>query len=217
MTVPLTLAGVVFDEADAVENLAGYARDLTLTVEHFDFGPSSGPDRVGPAEIGRLIVIEPLYHSVARELIEKGNAAPWGLVPVDATLADAGPEGDLYWEATTLYRFFDDFDKVGDAIASKLLHLKRPTFFPILDSKLTTFYDPAAMLAYEASERGRRELPEADRLWWAAMHDDLADPDNQKALGAIRRDLRAHEDSLVKRLAQLSSVRLIDMLIWKHS
>jgi hypothetical protein len=87
---------VVFGETDVVEDLVGYAQDLTLTVEHFDVGPSSGPDRVGPAEIGRLIVIEPLYHSVARELIERGNAAPWNLMPVDATLAEADPEGDLY-------------------------------------------------------------------------------------------------------------------------
>ncbi|MCA1702676.1 MAG: DUF6308 family protein [Actinobacteria bacterium] len=65
----------------------------------------------------------------------------WHLVPADARLADADPEGDLYWRAAELYGHFTTLHGVGDAIASKLLHLKRPAVFPILDALIREAYD----------------------------------------------------------------------------
>jgi len=56
------LAGdVVLETESAVALLAGYP---PATLDAYDAGPSSGSDCVGAAEIGRLIVIEPLSRPI---------------------------------------------------------------------------------------------------------------------------------------------------------
>lgn len=186
------------------------------TVAVYDRGPSSGHDKVGPAEIGRLIVIEPLSQGVATALVRAAETAPWQLVPEDARLADADPESDLYWQAAELYRHFDNEHGVGDAIASKLLHLKRPAFFPILDRLVCRFYDGPARRHYDLSARGKRELPRADRLYWAAIREDLVSDTNRSGLEELRAKLSDGGESRGRQIATLPAVRLLDMLLWQH-
>lgn len=209
----LQLAGdLVLETETAAALLAGYPPE---TLDAYDAGPSSGLDCVGPAEIGRLIVIEPLSQAVARSLVKAATDAPWHLVPVDARLADADPEGDLYWRAAELYGHFTRFHGVGDAIASKLLHLKRPAFFPILDALIRDAYDRGARAAYEQGKRCRHQLPHADRLYWAAIRADLVRPSNNLALATLRNALALGGESHEQRLARESDVRLIDMIVWR--
>ncbi|MDP8900191.1 MAG: DUF6308 family protein [Actinomycetota bacterium] len=210
----LQLAGdVVLDTERAVALLADYPPE---TLDAYDAGPSSGLDRVGPAEIGRLIVIEPLSQAVARALVKAAADAPWHLVPADARLADADPEGDLYWRAAELYGHFTRLHGVGDAIASKLLHLKRPAFFPILDALIREAYDLGAQAAYEQGERCRRQLPHADRLYWAAIRADLVRPSNAPAFADLREALLLSGELHKQRLARVSDVRLMDMIVWRN-
>ena len=140
--------------------------------------------------------------------------APWHLVPADARLADADPEGDLYWRGAELYEHFTRRHGVGDAIASKLLHMKRPAFFPILDALIRYAYERSARTAYEQGKRCRYQLPRADRLYWAAIRADLLRPGNVRAIADLREALVLSEESHNQRLARVSDVRLIDMIVW---
>ncbi len=185
------------------------------TLQLYDGGPSSGQDSIGPVEIGRLIVIEPLSQDVAGRVLEAAPRAPLHLVPVDARLADADPEGELYWRAGELFEHFVSVNGVGLTIASKLLHLKRPGFFPILDSVVQKVYDQPARKAYQQSERGKKELPHANRLYWAAMRSDVVSPANQMALGQIRNALAVAGKRRLLRAAAVSDTRLIDILLWR--
>lgn len=197
---------------EAIELLDQYP---CLTLAHYDRGPSSGFDEVGAPEIGRLIVIEALNQRVAAGLVCAARSAPWHAVPLDARLEDADPEADLYWAAGQLHDHFDDIAGVGLAIASKLLRLKRPAFFPILDSRVQHLYDEPARRAYLRSERARREFPPpGDRLYWAAIRKDLME--NRESLEQLRRKLVGSPDPHRRQLASLPSVRLLDMLIWTH-
>jgi hypothetical protein len=109
-----------------LEAVRGYPK---RTLREFDLGSNADLNAVTPTDIGRLLVIEALNQDVALALLDRGESAPWHLVPADARLPDADPEGDLYWDASELYKHFMTVDGVGDAIASKLLHIKRPASF----------------------------------------------------------------------------------------
>jgi len=206
----LSLAGTVHLTAkEAADLLEGYP-DRTL--ELYDRGPTSGADAVGPEEIGRLIVIEPLSQAVAVSLMAAAPTAPWHLVPLDAHLEDADPEGDLYWQADQLYRHFDALPGVGPAITSKLLHLKRPGFYPILDTVVRDLYATAAAEACARAERCKAERPGARRLFWAAIREDLVA--NRETIVELRRTLTDRPTVKAKQLATLPTVRLLDMLAW---
>jgi hypothetical protein len=215
VSVTLLLGGTLSLDVEGALALLDTYPAPTLRV--YDRGPSSGTDTVGPAEIGRLIVIEPLSRAAAAGLVSAAAEAPWHLVPSDAKLADADPEGDLYWDAARLYDHFDQLHGVGHAIASKLLYLKRSAFFPILDRVVRDFYDDQARHAYQRSERGRRELPRADRLYWAAVRDDLVLAANRTALGDLRSALATSDDQHRRGLAVVSDVRLVDMIVWRSA
>jgi len=198
---------------DAVDALLTYP---AFTLQHYDLGPSSGDNRIGPAEIGRLIVIEPLPQQVALSLLAASSDASWWLVPNDTRIEDADPEGQVYWDAARLFAHFDDLPYVGTAITSKLLHLKRPGFFPILDSIVRDLYDDAARYAYDSSPRAQSERPNECRLYWAAIREDLRLDGNREALRMIRSRLSSGKPTMGTQLASLSAVRLIDMIVWQR-
>src|SRR5687767_6694318 len=119
---------------------------------HSDFGHAPDP----PSPTRRTHAESP--HPI-RVLDRVPTGAPWHLVPAGARLEDADPEDNLYWQASHLYNFFRRVRGIGPAIASKLLHLKRPGFFPILDSVMVALYAGAAGHAYGRSARAKSELP----------------------------------------------------------
>jgi len=187
------------------------------TLRYYDFGPPSPPNEVTPTDVGRLLVIEPLNQRVAVPILSASNSAPWERVDPDARLIDADPEGPLYAAANALYEHFERISGVGPAIASKLLHLKRPAFFPLLDSELRALYDQAAQEAYQRSEVWKIRHPEWRRLYWAAVREDLLNSRNQEALAAVRSRLRDGNSDLVHVLLQASDVRLLDIVSWTLS
>jgi hypothetical protein len=209
----IALAGdtVQLSIEEAVALLLGYPPE---TVSFYDLGPPSALDAITPTDIGRLIVIEGVGQKVAVDLLLAGQNAPWGLVPHGSRLEDADPDGELYGNATTLFEHFDTVPGVGTAIASKLLHLKRPSFFPLLDNVVRDLYHRAAADHYGLSTKWQKERPRWDGLYWAAVRDDLLDRENQSGLRAIRSSLRRLGTDHAMNVARLTDLRLLDILAW---
>lgn len=113
-----------------------------------------------------------ISHAQRDWFIRTAVDAPWAAVPIDAQLVDADPHvsGELYDRAEALYDHFRTAAPrhVGVAKISKVLHLKRPGLFPILDSKVMAFYRlHARAAAARYPHRGRRAM------FWAAIRDDV--------------------------------------------
>jgi hypothetical protein len=213
---------VVLRLAARLEFNVDSARKLLLryprpTLRYYDFGPPSPPDEITPTDLGRLLVIEALYQRVAVPLLEAGQTASWHAVDPDARLVDADPEGSLYEAATGLFEHFLAIDGIGNAIASKLLHLKRPAFFPLLDSEITKLYRSAAEAAYRRSGVWKARHPEWRHLYWAAIREDLLLEENRDALVNLRDALSQSDAEESRLLMGASDVRLIDMLAWAAS
>ncbi|WP_064257625.1 DUF6308 family protein, partial [Rhodococcus sp. HS-D2] len=139
--------------------------------------------------------------------------APWEAVPIDAQLVDADPNisGELYDRAGALYDHFRTAARrhVRVAKISKVLHLKRPGLFPILDSKVMAFYrHHARAAAARYPHRGTQ------KMFWAAIRDDVCTNLDNGALPLFRRRLEQSETEQVRRIASLTDVRLLDLLTW---
>jgi len=209
---------VVVSIAKAVDIIDTYP---PLTLSLYDrLDGDAFPDKVTPDDIGRLIIIEPLQQTTACSLLE--SQFSWHLVPVGSRLEDADPEGDLYANATVLFDEVDAISGVGSAIASKVLHLKRPEFFPILDSQILDLYKRSAAVAYQASTVWKRDQPKWKHLYWAAIRNDLINPGNVEALRTLRARLTeagadATNATERRRAADLGNLRLLDILAWSFT
>jgi hypothetical protein len=89
----------------------------------------------------------------------------------------------------------------------------RPALFPILDSRLRSFYGPAAKAAARDIASRRPEFAACKRMTWEAVRRDLLS--NEAALRELRGALRGTDRALASEAsARLSDVRLLDMLAW---
>jgi hypothetical protein len=72
-------------------------------------------------------------------------------------------------------------------------------------------HSPAWLLIAAAlhPERGYR------RMYWAASRKDVVAPANVSALASLRDLLRGDADEQVRKVAQLSDLRLLDILTWQ--
>lgn len=177
-------------------------------VERYDFGTVSGPSAITTLEIGLLVGAKMvgLTMAEARHLIDIAPTAPWHRVPIDARLEDAPPNSQLYFGACQLYEHFKA-PGISDAKISKLLHLKRRSLVPILDSVVKNLYKDAACERAAANpELGLQ------RLYWEAIRADVSRAEDIEAAVELRDGLRA----MGKReqlLATLTTLRLRDMII----
>lgn len=149
--------------------------------------------------------------------IEMASSAPWDLVPPAASLVDAPAAiaGGLYDDALTLWNCFSRNAPKGVSTAkiSKVLHLMRPSMFPILDSRLAAAYDTEAKRAAKAVAAERPDFASSRRLYWEAIRLDLAG--NADALKSLREGLRSVEAPLAEMTAErISDLRILDMLTW---
>jgi hypothetical protein len=142
------------------------------------------------------------------------RGCPWSLVPRHARLIDADPlfRGGVYDGMLAFWDWFWNSRPSGFAQAklSKVLHLKRPHAFPILDSRVARAYRgrAAAAAALLSPVLGPHRTN-----FWAAIRNDLLRPDVQRLITGCRSMALCHEDP-VRSLAWMSDVRLLDMLIW---
>ena len=113
---------------------------------NYDFGGTSAPDTVDISDIGRMIGSRMVGMNAleAAELIRLGPSAPWHGVPIDARLEDAAPGTKLFGAAMALRAHFEAISGVKEAKATKLLAMKRPALFPVIDERVVRLYRVAA-------------------------------------------------------------------------
>lgn len=144
--------------------------------------------------------------------VERATCAPWP--PTDADLRRAEPNirNGLYDQLEAFYRHFENDapPRVALSKISKVLHIKRPAAFPILDSKVTAVYQRNAEQAVERYPR----LNYRKAAYWVAIRDDLITNTESEALAQLRAAL-GHEGTLGANLSRITDLRLLDMLTWQ--
>jgi len=207
----LVIAGRSIDIDTAVAKAHGYP---AVTVARYDLPGPGALEQITADEIARTHKVRSRISHAQRDwFIRTAVDAPWAAVPIEAQLVDADPNlgGELYDRAEALYDHFRTAAPrhVGVAKISKVLHLKRPGLFPILDSKVMTFYrHHARAAAARYPHRAKRAM------FWAAIRDDVCTDLDSGALPLFRRCLEQSESEQVRRLASLTDVRLLDILTW---
>ena len=143
--------------------------------------------------------------------VDRATSAPWP--PADADLRHAEPNirNGLYDQLEAFYRHFekDAPSRIARSKISKVLHIKRPAAFPILDSKVTAVYLEYAQQAVERYPR----LKYQKAAYWVAIRDDLITNTESEALAELRAAL-GNEGTLGANLNHITDLRLLDMLTW---
>ena len=192
--------------ADPLAVLNNYARNNASALRKFDGARSADPYVLVEADV---LVTRALHSRISNaqinEVVDRSSKFEhlWRAIPVNADLADADPEvrGGLYDVADELFRGLRG-DGVGDSKVSKIVHLKRRSLFPILDSRVKKLYDEPAKAAAKALGS-----PHSHR-YWATIREDVIR--NREELDSIRSG-----GSMAKELSSLSDLRLLDILSWK--
>jgi hypothetical protein len=201
--------------AEVSEHVGGFPAG---TVRWYDFGgaseaPPEVVDAVTLLDLGRMTAMNPdVTGADAVALLERDvDPSVWRAVPRTADLADAdlAEEGGLFDAANRLYKSFSSISNVKDAKTSKLLHLKRPCLYPILDDQVKRLY-----LARAVEEAARPEVAwRGYRVtYWAAIRQDLLAWREVQAFEALREQLHQRERPAH---ARLSDVRLLDITAWR--
>ena len=193
--------------------LAGYPRG---TVAHYDLGgldrrTRAADDRGSLADLGRMLFLDPqLTGFDAQKLLAMQAPALWAAIAVEADLADADPaQADgLYDAAVAVYESYTALLEIASAKATKLLHLKRPALFPIVDAELRGLYDGRAR---ECAARPEHRARGYQRMYWGPVREDLL---AWREVGAFTELREWIATSAEPSWAQLTDLRLLDMTIW---
>ncbi|WP_225623912.1 DUF6308 family protein [Rhodococcus rhodochrous] len=134
----LVIAGRSIDIDTATAKAHGYP---AVTVARYDLPGPGALKEITADEIARTHKVRSrISHAQLDWFIRTAVDAPWAAAPIQAQLVEADPNisGELYDRAEALYDHFRTAAprRVGVAKISKVLHLKRPGLFPILDSKV---------------------------------------------------------------------------------
>jgi hypothetical protein len=195
-----------------------YAHNYGRTIRHYDLAVPGDLDVLTAEEAWRSRFIHSrLTYQERDEIVDRATDARWASVPAGADLSDADPTspGGLFSKAADLYWTFTWPERIrGVRVAKvhKILHLKRPAMYPILDDRLRTLYEPFAAAWLESlSHLG--ELTSSDSPpYWAAIRDDLIR--NHDALENYRNWLAREGDETVRLMAKLTHLRLLDVIAW---
>lgn len=214
---PIVIAGLTI--ANPAAAISRYLVEHADTVVNYDFiaGTRDEVDEELVRATRRPWMNSRISVDEATWFVEHGKSAPWDLVPRDARLADADARGagGLYDAASTLWDHFSSKapKRVGVAKVSKVLYLMRPHLYPILDSRLTAFYEEPAKAAAREVAATRPEFASFKRLQWEAIRRDIQS--NLDALAELRVALHGSSVPLALEASErLSDVRLLDMLAW---
>ena len=166
---------------DAAVRLRAYATTYPGTILRYDLGsgPDADLDRLSADDVARTRVINSRIGAGQSAEIVRAGAAITPLladIPHGAHLRAADPEvhGGLYDAALAVFNHLLG-PGVRSSKVSKVLHLKRPHLFPILDSRLARVYADAAA---DAAQRHGVARPGYRRMYWAAT---------RRASGAVGR------------------------------
>lgn len=176
----------------------------------YDYPGPGHPTSISVDEIRRTRAVSSRISAHEGDwFIAQAATAPWTSSESSLHEADPGQSDGLYDAMEGLYQHFTAAAPKGVSLAkiSKVLHLKRPAQFPILDSRLVRTYRDAA--TREAKVYSKREY---QKMYWAAIRRDLLA--SAEALTELRQRVREHPSSQVRALQVLTDVRLHDMLTW---
>lgn len=209
----LTVAGHVRSIKDALGVLEQYPRK---TPAAFDYMGAGEPGKLTTHEVVRTRKISSrISNKEVKYFLEASETAPW--IGAAADLANAAPDGDLFAAMTDLYWHFAEGAPKGVSFAkiSKVLHLKQPSLFPILDSHVARAYAPAAkMLRKDYPQLGWR------RRTWLAVRQDLVAARTSGALVELRSRIRSYVSADLKKQQEirlmdgLTDLRILDILVW---
>lgn len=211
----IRIAGGTVPSQDVESALRRYATRTTLRT--FD-GP--GPGRSGVLsreEIRRTYVVRShLSRADVEWFLDLGASAPWQAVPQRSTLYQLGADGTSWDAMLQLWSHFDDAPRpqgvhVRTAKISKVLYVKRPAAYPLLDSHLLRVY---GLVARARASGGRAPgLSE----FWGAVWEDIEAGLRSGGLAQLRAwiDEDAGKPSLGA-LCALSDVRLLDIVAWSR-
>jgi len=94
----------------------------------------------------------------------------------------------------------------------KILHLKRPGLYPILDNRIKRLYKPSAA-AWPGRLQYLRGVTVTDSPpYWAAFREDLVR--NHDPLEAYRTQLADDDNETIRLMAKLTRLRLQDIIAW---
>jgi hypothetical protein len=195
-----------------------YARKYPRTICEYDLCAAGDPDVLTETEAWRSRIINSrLTHVECVRVVQLALSAPWALVPAVADLADADPSvpGGLFADMARLYWFFTWPERIsGVAVAKvhKILHPKRPRLYPILDRRIKTFYRPCAAAWTDRLDHLTGVTLADSPPYWAAFRDDLVK--NRDLLEMYQVQLAQDEDETVRLMANLTCVRLQDIIAW---
>ncbi len=198
---------------DPLSVLTGYAHRYGKTLRIYDYAGPGDPLVLTMEEIVRTRVIASrISHAEARWLLRRSEDTPWSAVPADADLGTADPDedGSTYGPMLQLWRHFYGERPSGFSVAklSKVLYLKRPALYPILDSRLMRRYRrPARRHGQARPNLGRYQ-------YWTAIRDDLIANTESGALAQVREQLVASSDPAVQAMYGLTDLRLLDVCTW---
>lgn len=210
----IAVAGQSHSLQEAIERLVRYPYRTPVA---FDFPGSGEPGRLTAEEVRRTRKVRSRISNAEVDFfVEAGDTAPW--VDPRADLADADPhQQGLFTAMTDLYWHFGENAPRGVNFAkiSKVLHVKQPHLYPILDSHIRRSYASSA----RALRSGFPELGWRRRTW-VAVRNDLVCARSSGGLSRLRELLRGFEsaDSMeqqrVRNLDALTDLRLLDILVW---
>ena len=163
-TVMITIAGKDQSLDGALDRLVGYP---WKTPAIYDYPGPGAPGKVTKEEIKRTRQIHSrISYAEEAYFIAASASAPW--VDPSADLADADPSRDgLFGGMSDLYLHFAAEAPKGVYVAkvSKVLHLKLPGLFPLLDSHVQDRY----RLEAKALRHIHPELGWRRRTWVASL------------------------------------------------
>lgn len=215
-TAAFTVAGKEYGIDQALDRFADYPRKTPV---RFDYPSRGDHGTITPEEIRRTrYVSSRISHVEGDYFIARASAAPW--IPASADLSGADPEapGGLFDDMSALYWHFAGTAPRGISFAkvSKVLHLKFPAVFPLLDSRLWKAYRAAAR-AHSARHPELRQ----SQLRWIAVRDDLLAARSSGAIKELRDAMARYEhyepavQQRVRDMARLTDLRLLDILVWR--
>lgn len=205
----IVIAGRERPISECVDELRQYPG---RTIARYDLPGPGHPTVLTRDEVARTRAV---YSRISEQqlswFVERARSAPWPPANADLRRAEPNIRSGLYDQLEAFYRHFENDapSRVARSKISKVLHIKRPAAFPILDSKVADVY---LKYAEQAIERYPR-LKYQRTAYWVAIRDDLITNTESDALAELRAAI-GNKGTLGANLDRITDLRLLDMLTW---
>ena len=178
---------------------------------YYDGVPDADPDRVLPVDVMVTIAVNS-YVTRADQVrtIHRGMAAR-----CDRLLAEIPRDADLLGDAplAEFRRLIHEAVQVRGvliAVATKVLHRKRPAFIPMLDSVVLKHYLKAAGRPQWLDTKAQSGATAAEPAMLVLEH-------FREDLSTARKPLEAMRSQLARQGFPLTPVRMLEILVWNET